>query len=141
MYTYLLLDVFSWVTPVTILDWKNRRGTAGPRKKVGSNIIVSPAWWCSVVMKIDLIWLTLSTQHMLVIIVRTVVRKSSNRLKFCWLKAICCICQSNELEREIQHKTGKSSRGAANNLGRPWPTQPRLEPPLVTPGQSTTNCL
>jgi len=50
-------------------------------------------------------------------IVRTVARKSSNRLKFCWLKVICCICQPNELEREIQHKTGGPSRGAAKNLG------------------------
>jgi len=48
-------------------------------------------------------------------IVRTVLRKSSNRLKFCWLKVISCICQSNELEREIQHKTGGASRGPAKN--------------------------
>jgi len=33
-------------------------------------------------------------------IARTVTRKSSNRLKFCWLQVICCIRQSNELERE-----------------------------------------
>jgi len=39
-------------------------------------------------------------------IVRTVARKSSNRLKFCWLKVNCCVCQSNEVEREIKHKTG-----------------------------------
>jgi len=39
-------------------------------------------------------------------IVRTFARMSSNRFKFCWLKVICCICQSNELEREIKHKTG-----------------------------------
>jgi len=58
-----------------------------------------------------------------VIIVRTVARKSSNRLKYCWLKVICCICQSNELEREIQHKTGGPSSGPAKNLGVPWPTQ------------------
>ena len=43
-------------------------------------------------MKIDLPY---QTQHRLVNIVRTVARKSSNRLKFCWLKVICYICQSN----------------------------------------------
>jgi len=55
-------------------------------------------------------------------IVRTVARESSNRLKFCWLNLICCICQSNELEREIKHKTRGSSR-VAKNLGGPWPNQ------------------
>jgi len=37
--------------------------------------------------------------YSLVNIVETVARKSSNPLKFCWMKVICCICQSNELER------------------------------------------
>jgi len=40
-----------------------------------------------------------------------------NRLKFCWLKVICCICQSNELEREIRQKTWELSREPAKNLG------------------------
>jgi len=44
---------------------------------------------------------------MLVNIGRNVARKSSTRLKFCWLKVICRICQSNELERDIKHKTEK----------------------------------
>jgi len=38
-------------------------------------------------------------------IVSTVARMSSNRLKFCWLKVICCMCKSNEFEREIKQKT------------------------------------
>jgi len=67
-------------------------------------------------------------------IVRNVARKFSNRLKFCWLKVICCICQSNELEREIKNKTGVPSRGPAKNLGRPWPTQAPL-------GTTTVNTL
>jgi len=62
--------------------------------------------------------------------VRTVARKSSNRLKFCWLKVICCICQSNELEREIQHKTGGSSRGPAKNLGAMAHPGSPFAPPL-----------
>jgi len=57
--SYLFHDVFIWVTPVAILEWKNWGDTAGSRKKVGANMNVSPAWW------------------------------------FCWLKVICCICQSN----------------------------------------------
>jgi len=28
------------------------------------------------------------------------------RLKYCWPKAISCICQPNELKREIKKKTG-----------------------------------
>jgi len=46
---------------------------------------------------------------LLVNIVRTVARKPANHLKFCWLKVICCICQSNELEikqRTVGGKTG-----------------------------------
>jgi len=47
---------------VAILEWKTERGgTARTRKYVGeANINVSPAWWFSVVMKTDLLWLTLS---------------------------------------------------------------------------------
>jgi len=45
------------------------------------------------------------------------LRKSSNRLKFWWLKVIYCIWQSNKLEREIKHKTGAAKQGAS------WPTQ------------------
>ena len=60
-------------------------------------------------------------------IIRTVARNSSNRLKSCWLRVICCICQSNEFEREIKHKTGGASRGPAKNLGGPAPPLvPRL---------------
>jgi len=40
------------------------------------------------------------------------------------MKVICCICQSNELEREIQHKTGGPSRGPAKNLGDHGPPRP-----------------
>jgi len=40
------------------------------------------------------------------------------RLKFCWLKVICCVIyHSNELERKIKHKTGWSSRMPAKSLG------------------------
>ena len=137
-YAYLLHDVFNWVTPVAFLEWKNWEGTAGPRKKVGANINVSPAWWFSVVMKIDLLWLTLSNQHRLVNSVRTVAKKSSHRLKFCWLKVVCYICQSNELEREIQYKTGGPSMGEPKIWWRHGPPRNRH---WVTPGQSTTSCL
>jgi len=50
-------------------------------------------------------------------IVRIVAIKSSNRLKFCWQQVICCICQSNELEREIKHKTGGTKQGASQKSG------------------------
>jgi len=57
-------------------------------------------------------------------IVRTVAKKSLNRLKFCWLKVICCICQSNELEREIKHKTGGPSRVQPKICGGHGPARP-----------------
>jgi len=57
------------------------------------------------------------TQYRLVNIVSTVARKSSNRLKLCWQKVICCICQSNELEREIKQKTGGDKQGASQKSG------------------------
>ena len=63
-------------------------------------------------------------------IVRTVARKSSNRLKFFWLKGICCICQSKELEREIKQKPGGPSKEPVKNLVGCGPPSPPLEPPL-----------
>jgi len=71
--------------------------------------------------------------HRLVNIVRTVARKSSNRLKFCWLKAICCTCQSNELEREIKHKTGGQEGGQPKIWGAMIHPCSPLEPPLPMP--------
>jgi len=59
-------------------------------------------------------------------IVRAIARKSSNRLNFFWLKVICWICKSNELEREIKQNTGGSSRGLATNLGGHGPPSPPL---------------
>ena len=104
---------------VAILEWKNWRGNCGAMEKSSvANINVSPVWWFSIVMKTDLLWLNLSNPHRLVNIVRTVVRKSLNHLKFCWLKVICFICQSNELEREIKQKTGGQQK-----IWGAWPTQ------------------
>jgi len=33
------------------------------------------------------------------------------RLKYCWPKVISCICQPNELKREIKKKTGGQTGG------------------------------
>jgi len=42
-----------------------------------------------------------------------------------------CICQPNELKREIKKKTGGAKAGAKQKSGGPWPTQaPPLESPL-----------
>jgi len=45
---------------------------------------------------------------------------------------VCYICQSNELEGEVKHKTGKGKQGGSQKFG--WrmahPGHP-LEPPLV----------
>ena len=52
------------------------------------------------------------------------------RLKYCWPKVIHCICQPNELERDIKKKTGGNT-GGKQKSGGPWPTQaPPLEFPL-----------
>jgi len=48
------------------------------------------------------------------------------RLKFYWLKVICCIRQSNEIERKIKHKTGGLSKGPAENLEGHVPSRPPL---------------
>jgi len=32
------------------------------------------------------------------------------------------VCQSNELERKIKHKTGGAKQGPSKSLGEPWPT-------------------
>jgi len=54
------------------------------------------------------------------------------RLKFCWLKLICCLCQSNELEREIKHTTGGDKLGPAQNLGAVAQTSLSLQSPLAS---------
>ena len=55
-------------------------------------------------------------------------------LKYCWPKLIYCICQPNELEREIKKKLGGGNRGPSKNLGEAWATQaPPLESPLNLP--------
>ena len=68
---------------------------------------------------------------MLMNIVRTVARKSSNRLKLCWLNVICCICQSNDLEREIQQKNWGGKQGASQKSGGMVNSGPSLEPRLM----------
>jgi len=44
------------------------------------------------------------------------------RLKYCWPKVIYCICQPNELEREIKKKLGGPNKEPRKNLRAPWPT-------------------
>ena len=52
-------------------------------------------------------------------------------LKFCWLKVICCICQSNELECNIKHKKlGGPAGGQQKSGGRHGPPRPPVEQPL-----------
>jgi len=46
-------------------------------------------------------------------------------LKYCWPKVIYCICEPNELEREITKKLG-GKQGAKQKSGGPWPTQAPL---------------
>jgi len=54
----------------------------------------------------------------------------TNCLKFCWLKVTCCICQSSELEREIEQKTRGDKQGASQKSGRGH--GPSSPPPIRT---------
>jgi len=55
----------------------------------------------------------------------------NHRLKYCWRKVIYCICQPNELEREITKKLGGQAGGPSKNLGPKAHPGPPLESPLV----------
>jgi len=46
-----------------------------------------------------------------------------DRLKYSWPKCIYCVCQPNELKREIKKKTGGTKHGAKQKSGGAWPTQ------------------
>jgi len=48
------------------------------------------------------------------------------RLKYCWSKVFYCICQPNELEREIMKKTGGAKQGAKR---KPRGAMAHLAPP------------
>jgi len=39
------------------------------------------------------------------------------------VKVFCCICQSNQLVREIQHTSGGGKLGASQKTVGPWLTQ------------------
>jgi len=52
------------------------------------------------------------------------------RLKFCWLKVISCVCQSNELKREIMHKYKLEGPTREPKLVEHGPSRPPLESPL-----------
>jgi len=43
------------------------------------------------------------------------------RLKYCWPKVIYCICQPNELEREITQKTGAEQANIWGDMAHPGP--------------------
>jgi len=45
------------------------------------------------------------------------------RLKYCWPKVICCICQPNELNGKLRKNWGGANRGPSKNLGEPCPIQ------------------
>jgi len=61
------------------------------------------------------------------------------RLKYSWPKCIYCVCQPNELKREIKKKTGGASRGPRKNLGGHGLPSPPLESPLVQIKVTITN--
>ena len=49
-----------------------------------------------------------------------------------------CICQPNELKREIKKKTGEPNGGPSKKLGGPWPTQAPLRIATVSPTLNVT---
>jgi len=66
------------------------------------------------------------TQYTLVNIVRTLARKSSSRLKFCWLKSAVYVNQTN-LNVKLNTKPGRQLK----ICGSHGPPRPSLEPPLA----------
>jgi len=54
----------------------------------------------------------------------------NDRLKYCWPNVFYCICQPNELEREIMKKTGGTKQGAKKKSGGHSSHSPALESPL-----------
>ena len=58
-----------------------------------------------------------------------------DRLKYSWPKCIYCVCQPNELKREIKKKTGAKQK-SGGGMARPVPP---LRIPLVQIKVTTTN--
>jgi len=48
----------------------------------------------------------------------------TDRLKYSWPKCIYCVCQPNELKREIKKKTRGPSRSQAKSVGGHGPPRP-----------------
>jgi len=46
-----------------------------------------------------------------------------DRLKYSWPNCIYCVCQPNELKREIKKKNGGAKQKAKQKSGGAWPTQ------------------
>jgi len=53
------------------------------------------------------------------------------RLKYCWAKVICCVCQPNELKLKNKKKLGGLNMGPTKNLGGHGSLSPPLESPLA----------
>jgi len=63
-----------------------------------------------------------------------------DRLKYSWPNCIYCLCQPNELKREIKKKNGGGpSRRPSKNLGGMAHSDPPLESPLVQIKVTITN--
>jgi len=62
-----------------------------------------------------------------------------DRLKYSWPKCIYCVCQPNELKREIKKKTGGPAGGQAKIWGGMAYPGPPLESPLVQIKVTITN--
>jgi len=106
--------------------------TAGPKKKAGNQ---HKYLFCMVIFQCNEDWFAMvkpiKPNLGLWISSEPSPESLANGLKFCWLKVICCVCQPNELEREIKHKTGVTKQGPAKNLeGNMTHPGPPLEPSL-----------
>ena len=104
----------------------------GPKKKSrGANINAPPAWWFSVVMKTDLLWLNLANP-------RSACEYRWNRRQKVFKSFTILLAESyllymsiKRIEREIKQKTGGPSRGQPKfGVAMAHPGPP-LEPPLT----------
>ena len=62
-----------------------------------------------------------------------------DRLKYIWPKCNYCVCQPNELKREIKKKTGGAAGSKQKHVGGMTHPGPHLESPLVQIKVTTTN--
>ena len=116
-----------WLTGVTvaILEWKKSGALRGHEKIRGATCL---SWMAIFHCKEDWFAMIKPIKPNIVLWISSEpsLECLRNRLKVCWLKVICCICQSNELNVKLSKKVGGQAGGQPKIWEGPWPTQAPL---------------